>query len=121
VRKTDDQEDSMSVKRGFGAAGLILAAAGFCGCVSSGFEPIAITRDQAIVSSCQNLGDVSVPASKTYDDSVKSLMQVASTKKANYLLITSAEPTSPPTDDSLRGVAYRCSTPATAPAPGGSH
>ena len=111
----------MSVKRGFGAAGLILAAAGFCGCVSSGFEPIAVTRDQAVVSSCQNLGDVSVPASKTYDDSVKALTEVAHTKGANYLLITSAEPTSPPTDDGLKGVAYRCSAPATSPASGGSH
>ncbi len=110
----------MSVKRSFGTAGLILAAAGFSGCVSNGFEPIAVTKDQAVVSSCHNLGDIWVPASKTYDDSEKALMQVASTKGANYLLITSAEPTDPPTDDKLKGVAYRCSMPATSPAPAGS-
>jgi hypothetical protein len=100
---------------------VVLAGAGLAGCVSSGFEPIGVTKDQAAVSSCQSLGDVSVPASKTYDDSVKALIQVAHTKGANYLYIASAEPTEPPTDESLRGVAYRCAMPAAPPASAGSH
>ena len=98
-------------------------AATFSGCVSPGFAPIAVTKDQAVVSSCQNLGEVSVPASKTYDDSMKALLEVAKTKGANTLLIAGAEPTEPPTDNELRGVAYRCSMPATASAApsGGAH
>ena len=104
----------MTNKAKIGGLGLILLGTGLGGCVSSGFEPIAVTKDRAVVANCQALGDVSVPASKTYDDSVKALIQVAHTKGANYLLISSAEPTDPPTDDELAGVAYRCSMPATA-------
>jgi hypothetical protein len=94
-------------------AGMLGLAVGLGACVSSGFDPIAVTRDQSVVSSCQNLGDVSVHANNTYDDSVKALMQKASTKGANTLLITSAEPTDPPSDDGAKGVAYRCSMPST--------
>jgi hypothetical protein len=102
----------MTIKGKAGLLGLIALTAGVAGCVSPGFEPIAVTRDQSVVASCQNLGNVSVPASKTYDDSVKALMQVASTKGANTLLVTSAEPTDPPTDKDMTGVAYKCSMPA---------
>ncbi len=104
------------------AVGVIFGlATGFGGCVTSGFEPIAVTKDQAVVSSCQNLGDVSVPASKTYDDSLKALIEVAHTKGANTLFVAGAEPTDHPTDDDLSGTAYRCSMPAGTTAAGAGH
>ncbi len=75
----------MTIKDRWSAVAMIGLATGFGGCVTSGFDPIAVTRDQTVVSSCQSLGDVSVPASKTDDDSVKALIQVAHTKGANTL------------------------------------
>ena len=81
----------------------ILALIG-AGCATRGFKPVAVTRDAAVVQSCEKLGNLEVPPDLQYDDPEKALLDLAYEKGANTLLV---ESTKPPV-----GVAYRCSMPS---------
>jgi hypothetical protein len=74
------------------------------GCATRGFKPVAVTRDAAVVQSCEKLGNLEVPPDLQYDDPEKALLDLAYEKGANTLLVQS---TQPPV-----GVAYRCSMPS---------
>ena len=85
-------------------------------CAQNGFEPIAVTKNPSVVSSCQKVDDVKIETVKADEkltdiEAQQQLTIMARAKGANYLLISS--------DDARQGTAYRCSMPP-ANAPAGS-
>jgi hypothetical protein len=85
-------------------------------CAQNGFQPIAVTKDPAVVASCQKIDDVKIEDIKADEklsdvEAQQHLTIMAREKGANYLLISG--------DDARQGTAYRCAVPATG-APAGS-
>jgi hypothetical protein len=85
-------------------------------CAQNGFQPIAVTKDPAVVASCQKIDDLKIEDVKADEklsdvEAQQHLTIMARDKGANYLLISS--------DNARQGTAYRCSMPP-AGAPAGS-
>jgi hypothetical protein len=86
----------------------LIAAAGLAtvtSCASSGFEPIAVTRDASAVANCEKVADVDAGPDIRYEDTDAQtrLEREARGKGANTVLITDAE--------GRTGTAYRCAMP----------
>jgi len=87
----------------------VVAAAG-CATVGSD-DQVKFTTNPALVSSCQEVGEISA-SSWTRDDDVLATLDAAARKKgANFVLLK--------TDGARAGVAYRCAMPAASPAASG--
>ena len=90
--------------------------AALAGCASQqGFAPIAVTRSESAVASCQKVADLEARAG-TFDqtDAELQLQREAREKGANTVLVSDA--------DGTKGVAYRCAQPAvTSPSGSGTH
>ena len=100
-----------------GLLGAAALAIGVVSCASSGFEPVAITRDSSVVASCTKIddlkvGDVKADAKLSNVEAERMLVEKARSKGANYLLIA--------TEDARQGSAYRCSAAPAAATTGGT-
>jgi hypothetical protein len=79
------------------------------GCASTNSRQVGITKNQELVSGCQNLGDVSIGQSVASTEIDAELAQAGEKKGADYVVVAS--------DGARTGTAYRCTTPsASAPA-----
>ena len=73
-------------------------------CSQNAFDPVRVTKSEAVVSGCQKVGDVAVN-SKTPDNEVlDELSNAARSKGANYVVVAS--------DGARSGSAYRCEMPS---------
>jgi hypothetical protein len=73
-------------------------------CSQNAFEPVGVTKSDALVAGCEKVGDVTV-APKTPDNEVlDELSHAARSKGANYVVI--------PADGARAGAAYRCTQPS---------
>ena len=86
----------------FGTAALAL---GVVSCASSGWDPVAVTRDSSVVASCTKIDDLKVQDVKADEklstvEAERMLVEKARSKGANYVLIAS--------EDGRQGSAYRC-------------
>ena len=91
------------MKRFLGSLAVVALIAAALGCSLNASGPVGITKTEAVVAGCQNLGEVSVPANVPNDDVNIELSGAARAKGANYVLIQS--------DGARSGAAYRCSAP----------
>ena len=86
------------------AAGLTLVAAA---CSQNSFGTVAVTKNPAVVSSCEKVGEVEAKPGHFDESSAQTqLTRAAQSKGGNTLLIAS--------DDAQKGTAYRCSMPEVA-------
>ncbi len=82
-------------------------AAATWGCATAA-RPVGVTKNQELVSGCQNLGDVSIGGRVASDEVNYALQQAGEKKGADYVVIAS--------DGARTGTAFRCATPSvTAP------
>ena len=89
-------------------------AATACSSTQKGFEPIAMTRDTSVVSSCEKVADITArPGTFDNTDAETQLQRAARQKGANTVLISDA--------DARAGVAYRCQMPSMSKPGGESH
>ena len=76
------------------------------GCASNGFAPIAVTKSETAVASCQAIGEVKASSLTPDYDIQRDLTEAVRNRGGNTLLVAS--------DDARTGTAYQCSTPAAA-------
>jgi azurin len=88
----------------------VVAAAG-CATVGSD-DQVKFTTNPALVSNCQEVGEITVSSFTRDADIVASLDQAARAKGANFVLLK--------TDGARSGVAYRCAMPNASPTASGS-
>jgi hypothetical protein len=87
--------------QGFSAALLVGTAAA---CSQNAFDPVRVTKSEAVVAGCQKVGDIAVN-SKTPDNEVlEELSNAARSKGANYVVVAA--------DGARSGSAYRCEMPS---------
>jgi hypothetical protein len=73
-------------------------------CSQNAFEPVRVTKSDAVVAGCEKVGDVAV-GTKTPDNEVlDELSSAARSKGGNYVVV--------PADGARSGAAYRCAQPS---------
>jgi hypothetical protein len=73
-------------------------------CSQNAFEPVRVTKTEAVVSGCEKVGDVTVNSKTPDNEVIDELSGAARGKGANYVLVAS--------DGARSGSAYRCGMPS---------
>jgi len=73
-------------------------------CSQNAFEPVRVTKSDAVVAGCEKVGDIAVDAKTPANEVLDELSSAARSKGGNYVVV--------PSDDARNGAAYRCTQPS---------
>jgi hypothetical protein len=73
-------------------------------CSQNAFEPVRVTKSDAVVAGCEKVGDIAVDAKTPNNEVLDELSNAARSKGGNYVVV--------PSDDARAGAAYRCTAPS---------
>ena len=73
-------------------------------CSQNAFEPVRVTKSEAVVAGCEKVGDVQVGAKTADSEVLDALSSAARSKGGNYVVV--------PSDGARTGTAYRCMQPS---------
>jgi hypothetical protein len=73
-------------------------------CSQNAFEPVRVTKSDAVVAGCEKVGDIAVGAKTPDNEVIDELSSAARSKGGNYVVV--------PADGARTGAAYRCTQPS---------
>ena len=73
-------------------------------CSQNAFEPVRVTKSDAVVAGCEKVGDIAVGAKTPDNEVLDELSSEARSKGGNYVVV--------PQDGARTGAAYRCAQPS---------